>query len=184
MEENNKKERVLIIFDGSNFYHILKNKNVCITGTLNYKYQNIAQWLSNGRDIVDARYYVGVARFDNENPQKSQRLVSNQQRLFAELSKQNISIVRGYMMKSDGYYHEKGVDVRIAVDMLVGAYENKYDTLILISSDTDLIPAVERIKKLGKKVEYVGLSYRPSFGLMKKVSETRLLTKKDLEKFQ
>jgi len=180
----NKKEKVLIIFDGSNFYHILKNKEVKIHKTLQFQYRRIAEWLSNGRDISEIRYYVGVAKFDKNNPEKSQRIVSNQQKLFSELEKQKIKLVRGYMMRSDGVYHEKGVDVRMAVDMVVGAYENNFDTVILISSDTDLIPAVEKVMKKRKRIEYIGLSYRPSFGLMKKVSETKLLTKKDLEKFQ
>lgn len=180
----NKKEKVLVIFDGSNFYHILKNKKVGIYRTLQFRYRKIAEWLSNGRYITEIRYYVGVAKFDKNNPEKSQRIVSNQQKLFAELEKQKIKLVRGYMMRNDGIYHEKGVDVRMAVDMVVGAYENNFDTVILISSDTDLIPAVEKVMKKRKRIEYVGLSYRPSFGLMKKVSETKLLTKKDLEKFQ
>jgi uncharacterized LabA/DUF88 family protein len=91
--------------------------------------------------------------------------------------------MRGYMMKNGTTYHEKGVDVKLAIDMVVGAYENFFDTVILISSDTDIIPAVEKVIARKKRVEYIGLSYRPSFGLMKKVSETRLLTKSDLEKF-
>jgi len=180
----NREERVLVLFDGSNFYHILKNKEVGIQGTLKYRYRKIAEWLSGGRKIMDIRYYVGVARFDKKDPQKSQRIVSNQQKLFSELNNQEIKIVRGFMMKNNGIYHEKGVDVRIAVDMVVGAYENEFDTAILISSDTDLIPAVENVVKRKKKIEYVGLTYRPSFGLMKKVTETRLLTRKELEKFQ
>ena len=102
----------------------------------------------------------------------------------ATLNNQEIKIIRGFMMKNNGIYHEKGVDVRIAVDMVVGAYENEFDTVILISSDTDLIPAVENVVKKKKKIEYIGLTYRPSFGLMKKVTETKLLTKKELEKFQ
>jgi len=181
---DNKKEKVAIIFDGSNFYHILKNKNVGIQVTLQYQYRRIAEWLANGREIISIKYYVGIARFDKNNPEHSQRLVSGQQKLFVKLGEQNVELVRGYMMKNDGTYHEKGVDVKIAVDMMIGAYENLYDTVILISSDTDLIPAVEKVIKLKKKVEYVGLSYRPSFGLMKKVSETKLLTKNDLDKFQ
>ena len=36
---------------------------------------------------------------------------------------------------------EKGVDVRLAVDMLVDA-ETGTDTLVLVSSDTDLLPPV------------------------------------------
>ncbi|PIX31320.1 helicase, partial [Candidatus Berkelbacteria bacterium CG_4_8_14_3_um_filter_33_6] len=45
------------------------------------------------------------------------------------------------MLKSDGKYHEKGVDVRIAVDILRGALKNEYRRCFVISSDTDLIPA-------------------------------------------
>lgn len=180
----NKKEKVLVIFDGSNFYHILKNEKVGIQNTLQYKYRILAEWLANGREITVIKYYVGIARFSKNNPDKSQRIVSNQQKLFAELQKQNIEIARGYMMENAGIFHEKGVDVKIAVDIIIGAYENLFDTVILISSDTDLIPAIEKAVRLGKKIEYIGLSYRPSFGLMKKVSETKLLTQKDLEKFK
>ena len=87
-------------------------------------------------------------------------------------------------MKNDGVFHEKGVDVKIAVDLLVGAYENLYDTAILISSDTDLIPAIQKVKQLGKEVEYIGFSHKPSYGLIKNASETRLLTKNEIEQFQ
>lgn len=180
----NQKEKVLVLFDGSNFYHILKHPEVGIRGTLQYNYKGLSEWLANGREIIAVKYYVGVATFDKLMPEKSQRLVSNQQRLFAMLSKQHIEVVRGYMMRNGKVYHEKGVDVKLAIDMVVGAYENQFDTVILISSDTDIIPAVEKVMAKNKKVEYIGLSYRPSFGLMKKVSETRLLTKKDLEKFR
>ncbi|MDO8529536.1 MAG: NYN domain-containing protein [bacterium] len=180
----NNKEKVLVIFDGSNFYHILKDKRVGISRTLNYQYGKLAEWLINGREAVAINYYVGIARFSKKDPEKSQKIVSSQQRLFAELQKQNINLIRGYMMENNGIFNEKGVDVKIAVDIVIGAYENLFDTVILISSDTDLIPAIEKAMRLGKKVEYVGLSYRPSFGLMKKVSETKLLAEKDLEKFE
>lgn len=33
------------------------------------------------------------------------------------------------------------------------AYENQYDTSILVSGDGDFAPAVKRVQKLGKKVE-------------------------------
>jgi len=50
-------------------------------------------------------------------------------------------------MKSDGIYHEKGVDVNIAVDILVGVYEDICDRIILVSSDTDLLPAISKAKE-------------------------------------
>jgi len=55
------------------------------------------------------------------------------------------------MLKTDEIYHEKGVDVLMAVDLLTGAYENLYDTTILVSSDTDLIPAIEKVRVMKKK---------------------------------
>ena len=37
--------------------------------------------------------------------------------------------------------------------MLVGAYENLYDTAILVSGDEDFIPIINTLKKLNKKTE-------------------------------
>jgi len=184
MKKQQKNERIFICFDGSNFYHILKSPKINIHNTLKFDYKKFAGWLADGRDIIACKYYVGVIKFDPHNPAKSQKRVSNQQRLFSHLEKQNIKVVRGYLMKNEGIYKEKGVDVRIAVDLLSGAYENQYDTFILISSDTDLIPAIQKAISLGKNVEYVGSSYGPSFGLIKTVSESKLLTKRDLTEFE
>ncbi len=86
-------------------------------------------------------------------------------------------------MENDGVYHEKGVDVKLAIDLLIGAYENLYDSAILISSDTDLIPAIKKVKFLKKEVEYIGFAHQPSFGLQKAVNLSRLLIKEDLENF-
>ena len=54
---------------------------------------------------------------------------------------------------------EKGIDVKIAVDLIAGAIDNKYDTAIVVSSDADLVPAIDWIRKRRKKkVEYIGFS--------------------------
>jgi len=181
---NQKKEKVFICFDGSNFYHILRSPKIDIHNTLRFDYKKFADWLADGRNIIACKYYVGIIKFDPHDSVKSQKRVSNQQRLFSHLEKQKIEIVRGYLMKNNGVYKEKGVDVRIAVDLLSGAYENQYDTFILISSDTDLIPAIQKAILLGKNVEYIGSSHGPSFGLIKTVSESKLLTKRDLKEFE
>jgi len=52
------------------------------------------------------------------------------------------------------YTHvEKGVDVTLVTDMLALAFQNTYDTAIVVSGDNDLIGAVEEIQRLGKRVE-------------------------------
>lgn len=50
---------------------------------------------------------------------------------------------------------QKGVDMRVALQMVRLAYNNAYDTAILVSGDADLVEAVRTVKELGKQVEYV-----------------------------
>ncbi len=47
---------------------------------------------------------------------------------------------------------EKAVDVRIAVDMVVMAERDGYDTAYLLSADGDLTPAVESVMAAGRRV--------------------------------
>lgn len=177
-----KQKRVAIYIDGSNFYHKLRDLE--ISNITYFGYSGLCQWLARNRTIISKRYYIGVVRA-KENDEKGQILRKNQQRLFNHLCspKQGFIIKQGYLMKNDGIYHEKGVDVKIAVDLLVGAYEDLYDVAILISSDTDLIPAIQKIKHLGKEVEYIGFSHKPSLALQKYATITRLLIKDEIEKF-
>jgi uncharacterized protein (TIGR00288 family) len=87
------------------------------------------------------------------------------------------------MLKTEVFYLEKGVDVQIAVDLVSGAYENHYDRVILMSSDTDLLPALEKVRSKGKKITYVGFSHKPSHALIEYSDIRRLLTREDLEQF-
>ena len=177
-----KQKRVAIYIDGSNLYYKLRDLE--LTNITYFDYSGLSGWLARDRTIISKRYYIGVVRA-KENDEKGQVLRKNQQRLFNHLysPSQGFIVKQGYLMKNDGVYHEKGVDVKIAVDLLVGAYEDMYDTAILISSDTDLIPAIQKIKHLGKEVEYIGFSHKPSLALQKYASLTRLMIKEDLEKF-
>ena len=86
-------------------------------------------------------------------------------------------------MKTDNEYHGKGVDVLMAMDLLVGAYENLYDTAVLVSSGADLIPAIVKVRAMGKRIEYVGFSHKPSMGMIANSDERRLLRKEDLLSF-
>lgn len=176
-----KKERVAIYIDGSNLYH--KLKEIGIENSAYFKYSEFSKMIARGKRIVAERYYVGVVRAQEGN-QKSKHLQENQVRLFNHLRKEGFSIQYGYLMKNEGVFHEKGVDVKMAVDLLVGAYEDLYDTALLVSSDTDLIPAIQKVRDLGKSVEYIGFSHKPSYGLIKRASETRLLSKEDIALFQ
>jgi uncharacterized LabA/DUF88 family protein len=90
---------------------------------------------------------------------------------------------------------EKGIDVKIATDLVAGALDDKYDAAILVSSDTDLVPMVDWIRfRLKKKVEYIGFSIpdksgngddvRPTQALISRTDVQRVLVESDIRKFQ
>ena len=47
---------------------------------------------------------------------------------------------------------EKGVDVKIATDMITLAWEDTYDVGVLVSADSDFVPLAEFLKTKGKKI--------------------------------
>jgi len=174
------KPRCTVFIDGSNFY--FKLKELGFRNLLEFDFSGFVKMLAGKKgSLVKATYYVGKIRTDGTK--KTQQLFRSQRKLLAHLKKHKITYSLGYLMKSDGKYHEKGVDVNIAVDMLVATYENLSDRLILVSSDTDLLPAIVKAKEKGKFVEYVGFSHKPSVALVATCLASRLLTKEDLEKF-
>ncbi len=178
---NMPRERVAIYIDGSNFYFKLRNLHLPSHAGIKFDFLGFAKLIAAGRRITNRNYYIGVVEEASDNPDV-QKMYENQQALFAHLrsASQKFNVIQGYLLKSGGSMHEKGVDVRIAVDMLVGAFEDRYDTAIVVSSDTDLIPAIKWIKKQGKNVEYVGFVNEPSHALTRIATTAKLLNRNDI----
>src|SRR3989344_9319844 len=172
-------KRCIILIDGSNFY--FKLKDLKLHNLLNFDFSKFALELAGKDKIVHATYYIGKVKTDGTK--RTNLIHANQQKLFVHLRNHNFNYSLGYLLKSDGKFHEKGVDVNIAVDILVGAYENICDRIIIVSSDTDLLPAVKKAKQKKKIVEFVGFSHMPSYAMMNNCSKYTLLSKKDLQPF-
>lgn len=172
-------QKCLILIDGSNFY--FKLKDLKLHNLLNFDFGKFSKYLVRSGKVVGAKYYVGRVRQDGTS--KSDKMLAGQQKLFSNLKRHNYQYILGYLLRTDGKYHEKGVDVHIAVDMLVAAYENLADRIILVSSDTDLEPAIQKAKQKGKILEYIGFSHRPSVAMVRFRSESTLLKKEDLLPF-
>lgn len=169
----------MILIDGSNFY--FKLKDLQLHNLLNFNFSNFGKLIAGKNKIVQSTYFIGKIRTDGTK--KTKQLFDNQQKLFGHLKKHNYRYSLGYLLKSDGIYHEKGVDVNIAVDILVATYENLCDQIILVSSDTDLLPAINKARGKGKLVKYIGFAHKPSRVMVARCSTSKLFTKEDLNFF-
>lgn len=179
-------KRAFVFIDGSNFYFKLKrlvNDFDDDLHLLDFSFRQFAKWLVKPNKLIEIHYYIGAIKRRRGNT-KSEKMYANQQRLIGKLQQQDIFITLGQVIQHpDQTYHEKGVDVRLAVEMIRFARQNKYDQAYLASSDTDLVAAVEEVQSFGKIIQYVGISKGQSYGLSKVADDVRLLRPEDVKKF-
>lgn len=185
-EKGKSKKRVAVFIDGSNFYFKLKTLVPKKLDLIHYQYRALAKsMLDSNETITQIGYYIGVVR-DTKNVkdhEKAQELVKNQQRLFEQLKYQKIDVIKGYLLERDSKYFEKGVDVRLAIDIVSMAYEKQYDVAYIISSDTDLIPAIRKAQNYKKEIVHVGFEHQPSLALLRYASRFRVITRKEAERY-
>ena len=179
-------KRAFVFIDGGNFYFKLKeliSKLDSSHGLIDFNFRKFAEWLVKPNKLLEIRYYLGAIKRECNNP-KSEQLYADQQKLIGKLQQQNIAITLGQVIRHpDKTYHEKGVDVRLAVEMIRFAREDKYDIACLVSSDTDLVAAVEEVQAFGKTIQYVGIPKGQSYGLSSAADDVRLLRPEEIEQF-
>lgn len=156
-------DRVAVFIDGSNAYHAFK----AAFGSGKYSPLALARELAGGRPIARTGYYIAAV------PQQMGALLyAGQQRFFAGLKQvRELDVWTGRMACTDGVWCEKGVDVKIATDLISMAYANVYDIAILLSGDSDLVPAVREVRLLGRVVENAMPKNRKSWHLFQESSK-------------
>jgi len=197
-------ERVCIIVDSGNFYHlVLKKLNI---QDIDFDFEKFVNFLADGREIIKEgkRFYVATVRENYE----SKQAMSRQTMLFTTLSGSRWVIktsklkTRIEKIKVDKRMvdcqkllnlgineieyirsREKGIDVKMATDLIIGAIDKKYDTAILISSDTDLVPALDLVRlRLKTKIEYIGFSISKNDTCEKTKPVPRMIGKTDIQR--
>lgn len=153
-----------------------------VSHLLNFQYGAFCRWLTKNEKLCFCTYCIGEISSQETNL-KIQKLYESQSVLFAKLHEQRIKVKRGFMLRSGDRFIEKGVDVQIATDILVGAYENLYDVAYLVSSDSDLLPAILKARGRGKEIVYVGFRHAPSQALRYNCSRSFMLEARHVAQF-
>lgn len=181
-QDKNKEERIIIFIDGSNHYHIVrdifKDKK-----SMNFNFEKFIEYLKGNRRLVRTYYYTAPLDW-----KKDEEKYKKQQQFFEKLRRiPSFELVpcRMQKIKIEGkiIYQVKEDDIYLAVDMVKLAYNDAYDTAILVSSDGDFVPAIEAVKEKGKNVENVGFENKFSYHLKKECDRFRKLSKKEVAQF-
>ncbi|MCX6713442.1 MAG: NYN domain-containing protein, partial [Candidatus Vogelbacteria bacterium] len=90
----------------------------------------------------------------------------------------------GILGKKILVFKEKGVDVRIAVDMVSWTCDGQVDQIILASSDSDLQPAIDEVKKRKATCIYLGFETAPNKGISYNTNKTILIRDSEVLAFE
>lgn len=171
-----KKERVIFYVDGFNLYFGLLE-----AGFINCKWLNINQLAKSilhiNQELVEIKYFT--SRVSN-NPDKQKR----QTTYIEALESVGIKIFYGHYQSDKTEcrqcgniwptFHEKMTDVNIATQIMIDAFQDRYDTAMLISGDSDLVPPIKTIHDLFKNkrvfVEFPPKRHNSSVALVAKGS--------------
>lgn len=148
-----KKERVIVYVDGFNLYFGMKD-----AGFENCKWLNLHLLASNlmksNQELIEVKYFT--SRVGN-NPDKQKR----QATYIEALETTTVNVLYGHYQSSSieckrcgnnwPTYNEKMTDVNIATQMLIDAYQDRFDMAMLISGDSDLVPPIKAIHTLFKQ---------------------------------
>lgn len=140
-------ERVIVYIDGFNLYFGILDAGYCNSKWLDLDLL-VKNLLQPKQDLQEIKYFT--SRVSN-NPDKQKR----QSTYIEALETTGVKIFYGHYQRDVvecnrcgniwPKYNEKMTDVNIATQILIDAYQDKYDMAMLISGDSDLVPPIRAI---------------------------------------
>jgi len=187
--------RRIVLIDGENLVyglrHLLGNETDKADRSVvdNFNFRGLLEELLSDNMPTQILWFGARLRLYDHSEElkiKSESAIRTQAKFMNKIQQQNIQYIKvGYLRaretdpcsscgKQQWKLTEKGVDVGLAVRMLTES--NDQTELVIVSADTDLLPAFKASSKIGAKIMHIGYEYRPIIALSKSSNLTRTIT--------
>lgn len=149
-------KRAIVFIDGQNLYHSVRE---AFGYTFpNYDIRKLSETIcqQHSWDVEEIRFYTGVpdlqddARWNNFWIRKLAAMGQIGIKIFSRSLRYRNQTVRLPNGKTYTFLvgQEKGVDVRIAIDVIRFAHERKYDIALIFSQDQDLTEVADEVRRI------------------------------------
>lgn len=183
--------KTILFIDGENFINKIEDvlqdegRKRGRIKLANIDFNQLFQKPLKGYKISRKRFYAAKLHYHEETSAKSKELIRFQRNLRNTLTNQGYEFtsagnVRGQKVGKKTIFREKGVDVRMAVDLVSLACDKELDTAILCSSDSDLQPAIKELRRRKIEVVYLGFELSPNKGLTYTTNRTILFRNSEI----
>lgn len=191
--------KTILFIDGRNFISKIesvlnpeKDKGKEVDFSI-YNFAGLLDKVLAGISIDEKIFYISRLTKHKKTKEKSAELIQKQRELKTHLEKQRFEViyagrVRGHeenCPKGHKFlaFKEKGVDVRIAVDMITLGHNKGLKVAIIGSSDSDLQPAIRELENQEIERIYLGFEISPNKGLTYTTNRTILIRNSEVVEF-
>ena len=150
-----EQKRVIVYIDGFNFYYGIKNKPWNKYYWI-YIVALFEQFMRENQELIKVKYF-SARPLDNKGKFQRQNAFfqANQnndkfQLILGKYQQKNINCKNCNSIIPS--YEEKQSDVNLATQIVTDAYQDNCDVIILVSADSDMIPAIKIAMLAGKEV--------------------------------
>jgi len=188
---------IILLIDGENLKgkmrSVFKDSRIEKPNWHDYDFKGLFEKVLTGKKITRKIFYFARIKEHADSREKSKQLIEDQRLLKTHLEAQGFEVilsgrVRGQLEEIQNgkrvlVFKEKGVDVKIAVDMVSIAYTKKAKEIILASSDSDMQPAILEIRAQGVHCTYLGFEAQPNKGMTYTTNKTILVRNAEVLEF-
>ncbi|EKV02337.1 hypothetical protein Lepto7375DRAFT_4561 [Leptolyngbya sp. PCC 7375] len=138
-------QKAMVFIDGTNFRYCLNGSEIKIIKPVHW----FGEIFLEGRQLVRTFFYTCEPHLASLESEHGEDIL------------QTSKVVLGYAIPiGGGNYSEKGVDVHLVSDMVYHAAMKNYDYALIVTSDQEFVPVIERVQDLGCQAGVLSL-FRP-----------------------